>query len=521
MADVKISGLDALTAAAAGDLLPLVDVSDTSMAPTGTTKRLTVGSLVPGITVTPSGDTSGAADTAAVQAVLNTGPVLVTLAPGDFYFSTPLAMSTARQQLQGSGYATVCYFAAGFTGTALITVTADRCTVRDLLIRGISTTISSNPAGNGIQISSAQHTTVRDVLFQYVNGWGVQSLPAGATPNLDTMLDGVTGRNCAGGVHVKSTSAAGWQGQHFLANMQFQQIGSASNLDVFRFEDVYDVVGVNFNCGISNASTGSAMHLVGNCATIYLANLDLGCYPNSAAGTNDVWLIEDGANGHPVDVRVAGAVGQQGRYGLRVTGAAARLHFTAFRAFNNYHHGVSVEGTGSEIVFTDLACFQNGQAASGTNYDVNWAGTAAGAVTGAALSTAVVAALSAGVQNPGNFNSASNVYAESWNCTGTGTTSANVFPSGSAAPAYVRRVVPWNPRGTTTVAVPASGSPVSARASDAFFYVTAGASSCTMTVSGGPAIVIPAAALGTVFVPAGQTVTPTYTNAPTWVVYGN
>lgn len=77
-----------------------------------------------------------------------------------------------------------------------------------------------------------------------------------------------------------------------------------------------------------------------------------------------------------------------------------------------------------------------------------------------------------------------------------------------------------NPAGTRTVAVPATGVAVAADYMDRTFYVTAAAGGCTMAIQGGPSVVIPATALGTVRVPAGQTVTPTFTNAPTWVVEG-
>ena len=45
MADTKISALTALTAPASGDLIPIVDISDTTMAASGTTKRVTQADL--------------------------------------------------------------------------------------------------------------------------------------------------------------------------------------------------------------------------------------------------------------------------------------------------------------------------------------------------------------------------------------------------------------------------------------------------------------------------------------------
>lgn len=46
MADTKISGFAALTTPASGDLLVIVDVSDTSMAASGTNKKITYADLV-------------------------------------------------------------------------------------------------------------------------------------------------------------------------------------------------------------------------------------------------------------------------------------------------------------------------------------------------------------------------------------------------------------------------------------------------------------------------------------------
>lgn len=77
-----------------------------------------------------------------------------------------------------------------------------------------------------------------------------------------------------------------------------------------------------------------------------------------------------------------------------------------------------------------------------------------------------------------------------------------------------------NPFGVQTPAVPATGVAVAATPYDRTFYVTTAALGATMAIQGGPAIAIPASGFGTVRVPAGQTVTPTFTNAPTWVVEG-
>lgn len=84
----------------------------------------------------------------------------------------------------------------------------------------------------------------------------------------------------------------------------------------------------------------------------------------------------------------------------------------------------------------------------------------------------------------------------------------------------------YNPVGLVTVAVPASGTATVALPYDATFYVTASTSTvaCAVTDASGTTqtvATIPASGFGAVFVPAGSTLTPTYTAAPTWTVQGH
>lgn len=81
----------------------------------------------------------------------------------------------------------------------------------------------------------------------------------------------------------------------------------------------------------------------------------------------------------------------------------------------------------------------------------------------------------------------------------------------------------YNPIGLVTVAVPASAAAVAAVPYDRTVYVTAGTDPVTCAIANGPTIKVPAAACVPVFVPAGKTLTPTYTatHPPTWVVEGN
>ena len=92
----------------------------------------------------------------------------------------------------------------------------------------------------------------------------------------------------------------------------------------------------------------------------------------------------------------------------------------------------------------------------------------------------------------------------------------------TGAPSAIRNVTGYNPVGSVTVAVPASGTAVTAAPYDRTFYATAGTDAVTLAIENGPTVKIPANAMGTVRVPAGKTLTPTYTatHPPTWVVEG-
>ena len=126
----KITAYASLAAWQPADVLPVVDVSDTSMAASGTTRKASVSVLTSGIP--PSGDTTGAADMANISAAL-TATGQAPLGFGTFY-TTNITLDT-NQVLSGSGPGTVLQAPAGVTGymVALKTPASTvRVTVRDL-----------------------------------------------------------------------------------------------------------------------------------------------------------------------------------------------------------------------------------------------------------------------------------------------------------------------------------------------------------------------------------------------------
>jgi hypothetical protein len=125
-----MSSYAALATPQPADTILLTDVSDPSMAATGTTKKATFQVLTSGIP--PSGDSSGVTDMANINAAL-TANGKAQLAPGAF--TTTNILLDSDQVLSGSGSKTVLQTPAGTTGymVALKTPASTiRTTVRDL-----------------------------------------------------------------------------------------------------------------------------------------------------------------------------------------------------------------------------------------------------------------------------------------------------------------------------------------------------------------------------------------------------
>jgi hypothetical protein len=262
----------------------------------------------------------------------------------------------------------------------------------------------------------------------------------------------------------------------------------------------------------------------GSCASCFFYAIDTGSTILLADGSaTDVYS--------PSDIGFYGGIVEAdsgNQSGIRITGGAQQIAISDLKIAYNTNHGISVEGTGSQIQIRDCQFQGNGTAGStdGTAYyDLNWTGSASGLVRGCIFDTPVKPVEAPGVAASVNFKAASG-----------GAAAARVsfadcqFPqSGATGPMFnelpnastVRNCVPYNPVGEVAVSVPASGDPTAPLSHDAAFYIAASSSaSCTATVTGS-AITIPAGAVVPVFVPAGSTLTLSYGKAPTWTVNAN
>jgi hypothetical protein len=380
-------------------------------------------------------------DTAALQAALAAVPAsggVVYLPAGNYLLNgtAALTLATAGTVLRGAGAdATKLVIGGSFTGTSAVSITAYNCEVADLSIVGASTTTTSNPAADAIKISGARRGKVTDCHFFYINGWCVQALATSgsSTSNpLGSQFSHLYGSSCAGGIRILGNTTQGYAVNSFISDCHFQSggvtTGPAANLDGIRIEDAWDVLVTNVLAWTS-LGAGSSLHIVGNCAASFITNFD-GLGPNGGPCIR----IEDGTNGSPQNVQVSGGVIQQGSVGVLISGAAKQIHVTTSRIINNQGHGVSVTGTATTIYLDQLFFSLNGAAASGTNYDISWSGTATGFITNCRMASAIVATGSAGVQQSINVASAGqSVRVIGAAFLGTGALAANWFtntPSG-------------------------------------------------------------------------------------------
>jgi hypothetical protein len=333
--------------------------------------------------------------------------------------------------LLGAGHgATTIRIGASFTGSSAVTVASDDCMIQGLQIRGASTTTTSNPACHGITLTGAQEFRVFNATFQYINGYAVRLVGTAGTTLHGTQIDMIKIQSCAGGIHIKSDSTA------TAANVQLSNVftrflgvnsGTNANLDGIRIEDSWDVLCQNIMPWMQATlgGTGAAFRVVGNCAAIFVQNLDALGPQTGAANV----IVESGANGDPQNVQIAGGVIQQGIIGLLVAGASNQVRVRNVRILNNQTHNVSVTSTGYGIYLDECLISQGGAGATGTNYDINWTGSAEGFVTDCRFGSAVVSTGTAGVQGIINIAASTVVRVLNANFTGSGSASTNWYPT--------------------------------------------------------------------------------------------
>src|SRR5713101_7932262 len=171
-------------------------------------------------------------DTVAIAAAMtaaNGGPVW--LPKGTYKITSPLLFSLAGSGLWGAGIgATILQIAATFSGSAAISATAaNKCSIRDMSIVGISSTYSNNPASDAIKINHCNNLETTNVFMQYINGWGIEVISDATADSYFPRLSNLHTSACKQGCHLQGTASPDFNMGAFLANCNFEncQAGDA------------------------------------------------------------------------------------------------------------------------------------------------------------------------------------------------------------------------------------------------------------------------------------------------------
>ncbi len=432
-----------------------------------------------------------------------------------YIVSSPLTSPVSYTVIKGDGMGSKIQLASGWSGSQVFLLTNSNVTISSLtFIGGSNLTASPNPAANMIQITAAQYCTVNDIDSYYVNGYIVQAAGDATRGVQGLMLTNIRGNKNGYGIHTLGHTGSNFAIQAMISNIYMQQVSLG---DVILIEDSYDVQIHQVNSAVSGSvsSNASNLHIKGACASVFATSLDVGAFPTQPAATPAI-LLETGSNGTPSNIHINNGIVQQCLMGFSITGT--QVFISDFKIQYMGTHGVQIQSGSSSIIIKNCIFSLNGQTA-GTNYEVDILSSTAPIWIAQNDFNTPRGSSSGQVTAVGHHSSSSNgAKWEDNSFGGTGFTASQMF---STSPKYAFHNRNYNPFGSQNVSVPATGVPTAGSPFERFFMITAGSTSCTIDITNAASVVVAANATMTLFVPPGATVTPTYTNAPTWTVFGN
>lgn len=440
-------------------------------------------------------------DTTAIQAAITAASSggVVFFPVGTYKISSPLTLSVASTALMGTGAGSTIIASSGFSGAQMILCSAANTGVWDLAIQGgPSTTYSSNPATNGIQVTGAINVQLQNLLISYVNGWGIQSSATAGQANLYLFVTGVRVTSGAQGIHTLGNTGSGFSGSQRFIGCAVDHIQAG---DCYFFEDTNDILCQNL-FGTTSAGSGNVVHVKGQCAVFVLQGCDFGLYPGPSTGATV--LIENGTNGSPNLVFLEGGIVQSGTSGISITGGT-NITLSNLQIFNNGTFGISVTGGADTIEIRDTVFSANGTAGTTGRYDLQCTTSGSVETIGCRFATAQ-GTTSQHTNNAVNFSTGTMIIS-SCKFSGGGYNSSNIF---NGVPTVVRHCAGYNPVGNIAVSVPATGVNFTVQSTDVTYFVTGG--TVTAINIGGVATGLTSGAFR---VPATQTFSIAYSVAPT------
>lgn len=450
------------------------------------------------------GTTDDASAIAAAISAAGSAGGTIYFPPGTYNIKSPITITNSGVALVGSGVqASIIQPDAAFTGAAAIILTgANFCKIQDLSFIGISSTYSSNPACDAIQLNHAQNNAFENIFVNHWNGYAVECINDATGSCYFNSFVNVHARTTGAGFHFHGyATSSNLNSGSFLTNCNVENI---LNGDGIFIEDIHDLTISNLE-GYTT-SGGSCIHIKGESLAIFVQNIDIGGLVNgTTAEPNPIVLIESGTNGSPGGITFSSGIIEDGLTGVSIT-AGSEMVFKGLHFIKNGTHGMLVSGSTDNILVNSCVFDQNGFS-TGTNYDIDATTTGRVIVSNCLFKTPSGTGVSQ-VTNAINFGSG-------------GWAFNNAFRGATAfagTPTVTRGNVGFNPVGhQTPPSVPASGTAqTNPFSSDSFVYVTGG--TVTGISIGGSSTGLTS---GTFFVGIGQTITLTYSAAPTWSWFGN
>jgi hypothetical protein len=275
-----------------------------------------------------------------------------------FQLTTPILFSNFQGNVRifGDGLSSVIEPDPSFVGQALIYIQGGgKGTIDNLLLRGISTTYSSNPACDGICLDTTSNSiddwTIENVQIDYMNGWAVNFLHTNSNGYM-TLVD-VISHQCKQGLHSQN-------GGLTMANVVMDNVAAG---DSYYFENCSDNTMVG--CQGYSPNSGNSLHLKG-AKFFYASSVDLGGGTPNAPCV----LIEDGT-ATTENVSLHNVLIQKGTVGLEISGAT-NVRIVDCDIFFNQTHGIQIDNVNTihNVLISNCDFFQNNTSAAGSTYDL-------------------------------------------------------------------------------------------------------------------------------------------------------
>lgn len=393
-----------------------------------------------------------------------------------------------------------------FSGAQMIDITGNYARVANMSLFTPTATYSSNPVADGIAMTGVTDIQLENLYIYNLNGWAVSSLGSASVGERRERFVNVYAHGCANGMSVVGVSGSSYVGSHELigCNMDSVQLG-----DAYYFQDIHDIRVVN-PLGECTAGTGYGIHLVGVSAAFF-DNVDVGGYGGNDAAA--VIRINDSVNNNAQLISIRGGIVEGGLVGIDVNSVGYGFLFDGLAIYHNQTHGITMEKASSGIIARCVFNL-NGQTA-GTHYEIQTSATGNWLITNNQFSTpqgAGVGAVTAVINDTVGVSTFLNNQ-----MLGPGFTDSNFVATGGS-PQFVRGYYPFTEgHNLTPPTITASPCTPGTQARDYMVYISGGTVSAIAIGSNVTGLTTTSTTGVLVFVPAQQSITITYSVAPTWV----